>query len=88
MKLYTAQQLADEFQLSKQALLDRSRVLKLEPKKQCNTFYFTHKQRILLFNFRKRKEKFVEIQEPTGYGINVIHHSQTWWIIESKINYL
>jgi hypothetical protein len=88
MKLYTTKELQEETGLSSQCLLDRSRALKMNFRKISNKAYFTEKQRLQIINFRNRKDKVMNVEVSTGHDVKVIHHTTTWWIIESKINYL
>jgi hypothetical protein len=85
MKLYTTLEIANEIGISPQSVLKRAKRLNIEPAKRILNKYCLfdadQKNTIIFLG-----SKIVRVHQK--HEIEVIHHTTTWWIIESKINYL
>jgi len=80
-RLYTVQQMAYALNMHVSSIEYRIDKLQLKPFIEVAPKKYTHQDYLLVRGFANLK--IVEVHK-----LEVIHHTQTWWIIPSKINYL
>ena len=85
MKLFTTLEIANEIGITPQSVLKRAKRLNIEPAQRILNKYclFDPDQKNTIIFLGSKIQRIEQKHE-----VEVIHHTQTWWIIESKINYL